>query len=718
MQSRMDPNDARVQQFKSVFRGRIDDFALQNEDGSYKRAGRPLQDADLAAHLDGEKSVGLYLVSPGNNTTWHTVLDLDELSDEKRDALFNAAVELGIAMDAVCLEFSGSKGYHVWLRYDSPVPAAKAKRLGELIAQVADLSGAVEVFPKQAQVAEGGYGNLVKLPAGVHRKSRKRSEILYPNPDDLTRFRPTPWFVLDEILERKNGTSQRTQTAVGGPVVTTRGPLPCLAKMLEGVGEGCRDEAAFQLVLHLRRTLDQGATIAALQEWDGRNKPPQGDEWIARKVRNVWHSPAKGYGCGKGWIEPFCDRVTCPVHAKAHSDALRSADARLDEHKALMDAALPPDGFLREYVEFAADATDAPEVFHLFSGLAILAAVLGRRIYLPFGDGTLFPNVWIVLLAASSTFHKSTALSIGGRVLRHVDEQVIFPNEFTPEVLTANLSEKPTCLMFWSEMKNLLGLFERPYMAGTKELLTELYDCPDRYVRKLRGECFTIERPAVSILAATTIDWLVATMRHSDVAGGFTARFVFVPAYAKSRDVALPAPSDIHRRNELVQMLQRCSQAEGMVDISGVRPLYEEWYYKTVAELRADPNTETLAGFYTRLTVYTLKFAMLLEVSETRDILIREETMRRAFAVTDYVKTAIRYLVEREFHVDRSGRDLERIYRVIESKPGIGRRELLQAAHMLMKDCDPILATLLASGRVRVQDKGYWANGRGTVAKA
>lgn len=81
------------------------------------------------------------------------------------------------------VEFSGKKGYHVWLLLDGPVPAAAMR--GFLL-HIVDKVGEslpiqmVEVFPKQVV----GEGNVVKLPLSVHRGSRRFCPFL----DD--RFRP------------------------------------------------------------------------------------------------------------------------------------------------------------------------------------------------------------------------------------------------------------------------------------------------------------------------------------------------------------------------------------------------------------------------------------------------------------------------------------------------------------------------------------------------
>ncbi len=690
-----------VREFRKVFRGRYDDFAEQMEGGGYTRIGRPVTNADIQAHLDGDRTVGLYVIDPNDNTVWHTILDIDSHEREIIDRVAGAIKGLNLAQHTI-LESSGMKGVHFWLCYSEPIPAREARRLGNLIAQRAELEGQVEVFPKQDSVAEDGFGNLVKLPLGVHRKSGKRSAIISPKEWQAV-YRLTPDQVRELLKRHAKPEVEHTTHAPTGEKNSSG--LPCIAAMLEGVGEGCRDNVAYQLILHFRRVLDQDTAVAAMLEWDGRNKPPLGRETIEKKVKALWKSPAKGFGCDKDYMQQFCNAAVCPVHAKAHSEEIPKTNGALEDQQAFLQAAIPQYGWLWEYQDYASNSTDAPEVFHLFGGLSALSAIVGRKVYLPFGDGAIYPNTWIVLVAGSSFFHKSTALAIPARVVRSVAEDLLLPNEFSPEVLTANLSEQPEGLFVWSELKNALSMMERSYMAGTKELLTELYDCPDHYRRKLREKTYDIRFPSISILAASTVEWLVSSIKANDIGGGFTARFVFVPALAKRRDIALPEPTNVHLRNRIATFLHRCGETEGQADMTQVRRIYEEWYYKHIAELGESPMREQLSGFYSRLSVYTLKFAMLLEVSKTQDTLIQEETMYQAFAITDYLKRSISHLVEHEFHVNREAADLERLYKLIANKPGVDRRELLRLSHMAVKTFQPLLDTLLQSGRVIMQGK-------------
>ena len=83
------------------------------------------------------------------------------------------------------IEFSGRRGYHVWIFFNRPLPASFVMKLMPLITikQNPKLSATgesdfYEFFPKQATTSNKGLGNLIKLPLGLHRVSEKRSYFI------------------------------------------------------------------------------------------------------------------------------------------------------------------------------------------------------------------------------------------------------------------------------------------------------------------------------------------------------------------------------------------------------------------------------------------------------------------------------------------------------------------------------------------------------------
>ena len=204
LQAAADPFDrhhfrvAALQRFMDLFAGRRDCFARQWSDRQSGKQGyvperRPMGPADLEEHLAGRKTYGIYLMQP-DGLIRTAVLDADLKRELRGPALDTGArslirreavhlvsriKELSEAVGAFPLvEFSGSKGYHFWYFFDTPVSCGPVRTaLGQLVKQVSpDLTTfGLEVFPKQDQPGGKGFGNLVKLPLGLHRLTGKRS---------------------------------------------------------------------------------------------------------------------------------------------------------------------------------------------------------------------------------------------------------------------------------------------------------------------------------------------------------------------------------------------------------------------------------------------------------------------------------------------------------------------------------------------------------------
>lgn len=186
-QSFLRPNQVYVNKFLELFAGREDVFAVQTENGYYP-VRRALSEADVIEHFIGKKTLGIYVLR-SDDTVKFAAYDVDV----KKEAIGTVeqvlpecqavAKQLLKALESEGLmaypELSGNKGYHIWLFFDTAISAYKVKLVLEKIAAQITLPDSVnvEIFPKQAQT-NGGLGNLIKAPLGIHRKTGRRCIFL------------------------------------------------------------------------------------------------------------------------------------------------------------------------------------------------------------------------------------------------------------------------------------------------------------------------------------------------------------------------------------------------------------------------------------------------------------------------------------------------------------------------------------------------------------
>lgn len=358
---------------------------------------------------------------------------------------------------------------------------------------------------------------------------------------------------------------------------------------------------------------------------------------------------------------------------------------------------IPSNTFLDRYVQFAEKLTDAPVEFHQFMGYAVLSVALGKQIFFPFGGLNIYPNFYMTFIAPSSTFRKSTALSLGAKVIRKWKYERIFPAEFSQEKFIDILSRTPTGAFFFYEFKTLLGLLDRDYMQGTKAFLTELYDCPDFYSRQTKGTEVTLNDPCVSIISATTMNWFIEAIKQGDVEGGFLARFIFVLVNKKHKVMALPPAMEESELNKLVIWIEDIvKNIKGKMSLSDeARKTYEEWFKKQCAFLDNEEN-QNFKSSAVRLQIYLLKFAMLNAIDSSRSIIIGEDHMLSAINIINWLSKNTENIIKSELSDTKFGKDLKRVisYLKTHDNGGMPYRNVLRQLDLPTYKFNEIIQTL------------------------
>lgn len=267
-----------------VFVGNPDVFAEQNEDGSYTPVRRPIGEGDLDYHLSGERTLGTY-VNDGELARF-VVFDVDTGDDAMAQAerIVDAVKEMGVRKFSVGIEFSGRKGYHVWVPLGGWIPAADLRRFGRGVLALADVE--CEVFPKQDVVKD--LGNLIKLPGGKHRVSGMASEWVTEMPVPLS------------IAKWTTDVQPNLPAELAGRRFTTGASerFPCMeAIQNEGCQEGSRNNQLFHLATMLRRAGATSEYVAMIV----RDVNEKGDPLDPYEVENL-------LGAAE-YAGPVCDQL-------------------------------------------------------------------------------------------------------------------------------------------------------------------------------------------------------------------------------------------------------------------------------------------------------------------------------------------------------------------------------------------------------------------------
>jgi len=153
-----------------------------NGDIWYNPVDNPLSIDDIQCHIDGKCALGSYQLLQGSDVVKWLGFDVDS-----KDIMIAREIVLKLEKHLSgiphCVEFSGGKGYHVLIFLQSPLPAAKAKKILDWVRDAEGFGSTgdshVECFPKQTQLTKARpKGNLLKIPLGKHPRTHNQSRFV------------------------------------------------------------------------------------------------------------------------------------------------------------------------------------------------------------------------------------------------------------------------------------------------------------------------------------------------------------------------------------------------------------------------------------------------------------------------------------------------------------------------------------------------------------
>lgn len=356
--------------------------------------------------------------------------------------------------------------------------------------------------------------------------------------------------------------------------------------------------------------------------------------------------------------------------------------------------------FITNYIQYAKTQTDAPEIYHELVGLTLLATILNGSVR----RGRIKPNIYGVLVGKSTIMRKSESINVAIRILYKFNRSLVIPNDFTPEGLTKKLSENSKGLIHWSEFGQFLSSSGKSYMAGIKEMITDIFDCPDERRRMLRTGEIIIKSPYVNIITGTTEKWL--KVDRNDLMGGFLGRFIFIHAKLDEKDIrySLPPDENVEGENRILNTLAELAMLNlEMVFTKEAEDIYSEFEKKLEDEVATLADEKGESSFLGRLAIYGIKLSILYQVSQNPRKEIEVAAINRAINFVERAKKNILYLLENQLGDSEFENNKKRVLAMIRKHSPIERSRLMQNVNNISKDyLDKILDTLIDSGLVEV----------------
>lgn len=371
-------------------------------------------------------------------------------------------------------------------------------------------------------------------------------------------------------------------------------------------------------------------------------------------------------------------------------------------------------GWIDAYIALAVDMIDSPPEFNRLCALVAGATAIRGNAWLPMSFDDIYPNIYGVGVAPSSSYSKSATLRQLPIMLQRAQlGELLLANQMTPEGLLRQLQNKPAGLITADEVARILGSHNIRYLQDLKPALTDIFDCR-RTARRLSHEEIVVERPYLSIMGMTTPARFYDAVGYMDWEDGFLARWLFaVPETEPDFDriAGLRTAAQDNELNRLAHKLFEISQRPptAFKFKGNAHQIWGDWQ----SQSRRDAyhyGDEVAAAFVKRYATYALKFAIILAALNGEWGVVTPGEMTAGIMLADHYKDVVNRLMSERQNYGISGSKLQKIHLLIWAIVKKGGKatgkKIMQRANMRKSQVDPVLQKLVEIGAVIQEPSG------------
>lgn len=297
------------------------------------------------------------------------------------------------------------------------------------------------------------------------------------------------------------------------------------------------------------------------------------------------------------------------------------------------------DDWINSYLDYTSN-TEPRESFRRWCAISGIAAALQRKVFLPFGMETFYPNMYIVLVGPPAA-RKGTAIKPIQYALDRLGINIA-ASKLRCERLIKSLVDTDamhtdgdgyvhshcSLTIIAPELTVFLG-YNNPDLLS---ILNEWFDCLPRfrYETHIRG-VEEVLNVWVNLLGATTPTLIQLSLPTESIGSGFTSRTVFVYEENKGKIVIVPSLTDAQKEigKKLLTDLGTINTMCGRIRFEeGVIEKYGIW--RELAEASPPFDAHKLEFYSQRRHVHLLKLCMIYSVSRGGDMVIRSADIDRA----------------------------------------------------------------------------------------
>lgn len=410
----------------------------------------------------------------------------------------------------------------------------------------------------------------------------------------------------------------------------------------------------------------------------------------------------------------------------------------------------------KKMIRYFDSISSAPVEYLVTSLIASMSGAVGKNVFINITDSiTIFLNIWAVIIGKSTIMRKTTAMNQVCKDLQRIDilkyneysreldeynravesakenktkinidlpkrKYLIFPNDSTVESLAESLSQSQRGLLIHSEFGSFLKQLDRGYSGDAKQFFTNLYDIPPSYeISRTTKDNTLLIRPFLSILGASTIDWIKDNSNESDLRSGFLARFIFairnfpdkiyIPLL-KLKLITQQSEYYLNTRTIFDYLVSFNQETELEIDSDAVDK-HIKFDSESYNELLNYSENENELSFKGRLLINSLKFAGLIALSNYRTK-IQLSDIEDSILLVEYYKRNVERLLNTELTENEFSRKEKRVIDFISKRGGEATRsDILQnGLKIKAKELDEILSNLFQKDLLKQVEQTHLYN--------
>jgi hypothetical protein len=313
-------------------------------------------------------------------------------------------------------------------------------------------------------------------------------------------------------------------------------------------------------------------------------------------------------------------------------------------------AVLPEDSILESFYALAVTVTEGADCYIIGAILPVVAASLGRNVWVQWMEKRLYPNLF-TMLAGKPSDRKTSTLDLAELLARNsLPDEAFLSENFSPETLfdeyDPEAGGRPDKIFFIDDAKVLLADWQKSTIGQRNAArFLRLYDCKgmsENYRRnRSKGQSKEAQKRRIDetstsvVLGATFNDCM---FRDQTVRFGMQRRFLYYVAEKMAR--VIPYPPDCRAKLiELAHAFELLGKLAGPFTLSeSAQALFEKYQYENRHQINdADPLEESLLSRLGTSPTHVLKVAQNFEACRSVYFLkenheIQEKTLEYAIA--------------------------------------------------------------------------------------